>query len=206
MSALLTDLLPIPSVGLSVVKVYCGKMADWIQMLFGVASGVGRGTGVLDGGGDCRKGRGSFGDKCGASHCNQCGRCCIDVQKSVNQSSCHWGWWGGSVEKWVQQGKGAVSRLCHCHWFKWHIFNRNAFGIVRGKLTIFPCGQYITGKNYSFAFQRNSQVQDRSWGLWEICKNVTVISHKNCTKQQLQAAAFYARLTSHRHGNDSVAS
>jgi len=43
-----TGLLPIPSVGLCVRKVYCSKMAEWIQMLFGVVSGVGRGTGVLD--------------------------------------------------------------------------------------------------------------------------------------------------------------
>jgi len=30
-------------------KVYCGKTANWIQMLFGMVSGVGRGMGVLDG-------------------------------------------------------------------------------------------------------------------------------------------------------------
>jgi len=36
------------SVCLSVRKVYCGKMADWIQMPFGVVSGVSRGTGVLN--------------------------------------------------------------------------------------------------------------------------------------------------------------
>jgi len=37
------------SVGLSVQKVYSGKTADWIQMPFGMVSGVGRGMGVLDG-------------------------------------------------------------------------------------------------------------------------------------------------------------
>ena len=65
-----TDLSPSPSVGLcfgrsgcvSVQKVYCGKTAEWIRMPFGVARGIGRGTGVLDGGGDRR--RGEF----GASH------------------------------------------------------------------------------------------------------------------------------------------
>jgi len=31
----LTDLSSIPSVGLSVRKVYCGKTADWIRMPFG---------------------------------------------------------------------------------------------------------------------------------------------------------------------------
>ena len=36
-------------VGLFVRKVYCGKMADWIQMPIGVVSGVGRGMSVLDG-------------------------------------------------------------------------------------------------------------------------------------------------------------
>jgi len=44
-------------------------------MLFGMVSAVGRGTGVLDGGGDRRKGRGSFGGEFGASHCNQWGTC-----------------------------------------------------------------------------------------------------------------------------------
>jgi len=36
------------SVGRSVHKVYCGKMAMQIQMTFGVVSGVGRGICVLD--------------------------------------------------------------------------------------------------------------------------------------------------------------
>jgi len=36
------------SVGLSVRKVFCGKMADWIRMPFRV-SGVSQGMGVLDG-------------------------------------------------------------------------------------------------------------------------------------------------------------
>jgi len=34
---------------------YCGKTADWIQMPFGVVSGVGLGRGVLDFGGDRRR-------------------------------------------------------------------------------------------------------------------------------------------------------
>jgi len=41
--------------------VNCGKMADLIQMPFGVVSGVGLDMGVLDFGGDRRKGRGSLG-------------------------------------------------------------------------------------------------------------------------------------------------
>jgi len=40
---------------------YCGKTADWIRMPFGVVSGVGLGMGVLDFGGDRRRGRGSLG-------------------------------------------------------------------------------------------------------------------------------------------------
>jgi len=48
MSALGTDLSPIPCVGLCVQKLHCGKMADWIQMPFGVISRFGRGMGVLD--------------------------------------------------------------------------------------------------------------------------------------------------------------
>jgi len=46
----------------SVWKVYCGKTADCVWMLFGMVSGVavGLGVGVLDGDGDHRKGRGNF--------------------------------------------------------------------------------------------------------------------------------------------------
>jgi len=58
------------SVGLSVHKLYCGKMAEWIRMPFGMVSGVGRGMGVLDGGGYHRRGRGSLGAEFGSSHCN----------------------------------------------------------------------------------------------------------------------------------------
>ena len=49
------------SVSLSVQKVYCGKMADWIWMPFVVVTGVGQEMAVLDGGGDRRqKGKGQF--------------------------------------------------------------------------------------------------------------------------------------------------
>jgi len=57
------------SVGQFVRWVNCGKVADWMWMPFGVVSGVGRGMGVLD----YRRGKGSSGGKCGASHCNQWG-------------------------------------------------------------------------------------------------------------------------------------
>jgi len=48
-------------IGLSDQKVYYGKTAEWIQILFGMVSGVGRGMGVLDGVGYHQRGRGSFG-------------------------------------------------------------------------------------------------------------------------------------------------
>ena len=44
-------------------------------MPFGMVNGVGRGMGVLDGGGDRRRERGSFGVEFEASHCNQLGLC-----------------------------------------------------------------------------------------------------------------------------------
>jgi len=42
-------------------------------------SGVGRGTGVFRWGGDCQRGKVSFGGKCRASHCNQWGVCGIVI-------------------------------------------------------------------------------------------------------------------------------
>jgi len=75
------------SVGLSVCvcvqKVYCGKTADWIRMPFDVVSEVGRGMGVLDGGGDCRRGRAVLGVKFCASHCNQLVLCDAALPKSL---------------------------------------------------------------------------------------------------------------------------
>jgi len=53
-------------------------------MPFRIVSGVGRGMGVLDGGGDCRRGKGSFMDEFGASFATRssqitlrtCSSCC----------------------------------------------------------------------------------------------------------------------------------
>jgi len=42
---------------------------------------VGRGMGVLDGGSNRRRGRGSFVGEFWASHCNQWGLCCIVVRE-----------------------------------------------------------------------------------------------------------------------------
>jgi len=78
-------------VGQLVRKVYCGKTAKWIRMLFGMVSGAGQGMGVLDGGRDV-KGEGQFWGEFGVSHCNQCGLCYIVVWKCMNQLSRHLGW------------------------------------------------------------------------------------------------------------------
>ena len=92
------DLSPSPSVcvyvsvGRSGRKVYCGKMAEWSRMPFGMMSGVGHGMGVLDGGGYRRREMGSFWGEFGASHCNQWGLCCTVVWKRVKRSSCRLGW------------------------------------------------------------------------------------------------------------------
>jgi len=51
--------------------------------------------GVLDWGGDRRRGRGSFGGEFVASFCNQWGLCCVVAWKRVNSLSCHLGGeWG----------------------------------------------------------------------------------------------------------------
>jgi len=73
-------------------KVYCGKMAHWIQMPFGMVSGVGRGMGVLDGVVVIKGEAAFFGGEFEASHCNQCSVCCLVVRKCVNQSSCRLAW------------------------------------------------------------------------------------------------------------------
>jgi len=61
------------SVGRSVRKVYCGKTAVWIGMPFGVARWGRSRIGVLDGDGDCRRGRGRFWGEFGAYHCKPTG-------------------------------------------------------------------------------------------------------------------------------------
>ena len=79
------------SVCLSVRKMYCGKTTEWIQMLFGMMSGVTRGMGVLDGVADCRRGRRcpkftpSFGGQFRAPHCNQWGllHSCAEVHEPI---------------------------------------------------------------------------------------------------------------------------
>jgi len=53
--------IDLPSVTCLSAHRYCGKSADWIRMQFGVVSGVRLGMGVLDFGGDRRRGTGSLG-------------------------------------------------------------------------------------------------------------------------------------------------
>jgi len=76
------------------------KMDHWIWMAFGLEWGRSRDE-CIRWGVDCQKGRGSFGSKCGASHCNQLGLCGIVVQNCMNQLRCHLGWWVGSTKEWV---------------------------------------------------------------------------------------------------------
>jgi len=61
-------------------------------MPFGVVSRVGLGMGVLDFGGDRRRGRGSLAGEFAASHYNQWGICCIVVWKCIKRSSCRLAW------------------------------------------------------------------------------------------------------------------
>jgi len=79
------------SVCLVVRNVYCGKTADWIRMPFGMVSGVGEKIGVLDGGGDRRRRRGSCGVNLGRPIVIW-GICYVAVRKCVQQSSCRLGW------------------------------------------------------------------------------------------------------------------
>jgi len=57
-------------------------------MPFGLVSGVGPGMGVLDRV-ETAQGKGQFGGKCRASHCNQWGLCGVVVRNCGNGSRCH---------------------------------------------------------------------------------------------------------------------
>jgi len=67
-------------------------MADQIQMPFGVVSGVGVGMGVLDFGGDHRRGRGSLGVNLRyvCMSVSLSGKC--NVAKRLIRSGCCLGW------------------------------------------------------------------------------------------------------------------
>jgi len=179
-------------VGLSVCRSVCMESVlwqnDWVDPdAVWMVIGFGRGMVVLDGDGYRRRGRGSFGVEFGAYHCNQWGLCCVVVWKCMNRLSCCWGWW----VRWAQalmgvhmtrgegevlKGFGELSR----HWFEWRIFKQKCICLVCEKLTIFPYGQYVVGNVFSLAFWWYTQVQDWSWGLREVCKNITVISTSGC--------------------------
>jgi len=73
----------------------------------GMVSGVGRVMGVLDGGGDRQRGRGSFGGEIGASHCNQWVLCDAALPKLL---------WAGIVLfycSYAIANRCAVPRLNH---------------------------------------------------------------------------------------------
>ena len=55
-----------------VCPVHCGKSADRIRMQFGIIGRTGPGMRQVVGFGDRSTGRGTFGGKFGARHCNQC--------------------------------------------------------------------------------------------------------------------------------------
>ena len=93
-------------------------MADWIRTPFGMESGVGLGMGVLDFGGDRRRGRGSVGLEFAASHCNQRGLCCVIVWKCVQRSSCRLSYVVSGVGPGIHvlDGSPHASRKRGCFW------------------------------------------------------------------------------------------
>jgi len=181
----------------SVRKVYCCRTAEWIWMLFGMVSAVGQGMGVLDGGGDCRRGRGSFWSEFWASHCIQCGLCCIVVHKCINWLSCRLGWWVVSPGIGVLDGVNVLQAEggfggFFPYSFQWRIIKQKCIiRFVGEKLSIFPYGQDIVGNAFSLASWWYNHVQDQNGDLQEICKNVTVVT---CKKSHL--IACYSRTTS----------
>jgi len=141
------------SVCRSVRKLYCGKMADWIWMLFGMVSGVGRGMRVLDGWWSL-KGKGQFWGEFGASHCNQWGHCCVVVRKCVNDRAVVWdGEWGHPrhwcIRYWStclkQKGLfGGFFGICTPIGLNGQndvLFTQKCIRLVHEKLIIFPYGQ-----------------------------------------------------------------
>jgi len=119
--------------------VYCGKTADWIWIPFGVVSGVGRGMGILDMGGDRRRGRGIFGGKCEASHCNRCRLCCVVIL-------CREGWRRGSskitsgylVFNWLTEDVLFVAEREEISWIE----RENESFQPAAEQQIFPAGVY----------------------------------------------------------------
>ena len=74
------------------LSVRSGDTRKWIVMPFGMVSGIELGSGVLDFGGDRRRGRGSLEGEFAASHYNQWGLCCFVVWNCVERSSYHVAW------------------------------------------------------------------------------------------------------------------
>jgi len=144
-----------------------------------------------------------------------CQSLCLSVSQSVSlpvgPESVLWqhGWldpdtiWGGEwgrsrdgCIRWVHvpQGEGKFFVSIGLNGV---FFNRNIFNSCV-KSWQFLYGQYIIEKVSLLAFQRNSQVWDRSWGLREVCKCNSHFTQKLC-----QAANYYTTLMS--HGDDRAA-
>jgi len=70
-------------------------------MPLGTVGRMGPGMRQVVGFGDQSTGRGTFGGKYGALHCNQWGLCSVTVPKCVNHASCSLGWCMGSAEALV---------------------------------------------------------------------------------------------------------
>jgi len=109
--------------------------------------------------------RGNFGDGCGASHCIQCGMCCVVVQWCVERSSAVWGGqWGGPMHWYIRWGFhspiGKVVLGCFLvHWFKWIII------VHRQKRNVFD--SYVKSLQYF----RTDNISAESL-LNAVCKNV----------------------------------
>ena len=75
-----------------------------------MVSGIGRGMGVLDGSRDRRMGRGSFGSKCGASHCNQWD----SLREGRRRAVLKW-LWGGLVVYLIGEMKPTARRVADAY-------------------------------------------------------------------------------------------
>ena len=95
-------------------KVYCDKTVNWIWMPFGMVTGGGVSRGMIVLHGVVwwwSKGKGSFGDEFGASHCNQWGLCCVVVWKRC------------TVPNYFAQDLFTLYKQHYCACLKWCFIN-----------------------------------------------------------------------------------
>jgi len=94
-------------------------------------------------------------------------------QTTAVQSSSHYQSYILVGKQWQQLPEfipsNSNSGFCCC-------FSISVYTPRREKLTVFPYRRDIIGNVFSLNFRQYSQVQDRSGGLREICKNVTVVT------------------------------